>query len=95
MGSIQESYDMVKAYGDGNGESTRAEDSEVLSRILQMLTGLNTIYVEGSLDPREARAVIKLYDKAKDMRRVHIAEEIDRLQDQLNRLREEQSSLYE
>jgi hypothetical protein len=93
--TTQECYDMVKAYGNGTGDSTSAEDSEVLSKVLQMLTGLNTIWVSGSLDEREAREIIKLYDKAKDMRRVHVAEEIDKLQDQLNRLREEQSSLYE
>ena len=94
MGSIQESYDNVKAWGNGTGDSTSVEDSDVLSHLLQMLTGLNTIFVSGSLDPQQARAVIKLYDNAKDMRRVHIAEEIDRLQDQLTRLKDEQSKLY-
>jgi hypothetical protein len=39
--SIKESYDNVKAYGNDEGESTRAEDSEVLSHLLQMLTGLS------------------------------------------------------
>jgi len=92
--SIQESYEAVKSWSNGTGESTSAEDSDVLSHLLQMLTGMNTIFVSGSLEPQEARAIIKLYDNAKDMRRVHIAEEIDQLQDQLTRLKDEQSKLY-
>ena len=92
--SIQESYEAVKSWADGTGDSTSAEDAEVLSHLLQMLTGLNTIFVSASFDPEQARAVIKLYDNAKDMRRVHIAEEIDQLQDQLQRLKDEQSKLY-